>query len=41
MKADAGQTAGDINVASSVLGGASSFSDKWLSYSQKGVPGFA
>lgn len=29
--------AGDIGVMSSLLGGASSFGDKWLGYSQKGV----
>jgi hypothetical protein len=34
-------TAGTFGVASSLLGGASSFSDKWLSYQLKGVPGFA
>lgn len=31
------RTAGDISVATSLLGGATSVSDKWLSYSQKGV----
>lgn len=31
------QTAGGINVATSLLGGASSVSGKWLSYQQKGV----
>lgn len=31
------RTAGDINVASSLLGGATSVSDKWLGYTQKGV----
>lgn len=31
------RTAGDIGVATSLLGGATSISDKWLSYSQKGV----
>lgn len=31
------KTAGDINVATSLLGGASSVSSKWLSYTQKGV----
>ncbi len=31
------KTAGDINVATSLLGGASSVSSKWLSYQQKGV----
>jgi hypothetical protein len=40
MKASAAQTAGSIGVASSILGGASSFSDKWLGYQQKGVAGF-
>lgn len=29
--------AGEINVVSSLLGGAGSFSDKWMGYSQKGV----
>lgn len=33
-------TAGGFGVATSLLGGASSFSDKWLSYQLKGVPGF-
>lgn len=31
------QKAGDISVATSLLGGASSFSDKWIGYSTKGV----
>lgn len=31
------RTAGDINVATSLLGGASSVGSKWLSYQQKGV----
>jgi hypothetical protein len=31
------ETAGSFNVASSLLGGASSFSDKWASYSNKGI----
>jgi hypothetical protein len=31
------KTAGDYGIATSLLGGASSFSDKWASYSQKGV----
>lgn len=37
MKAQTAQTTGDIGVATSLLGGASSFSDKWLGYQQKGV----
>lgn len=41
MKAGTSKTTGDIGVATSLLGGASSFSDKWIGYSQKGVPGFA
>lgn len=40
MKAKTSETTGDIGVATSLLGGASSFSDKWLGYSQKGVKGF-
>lgn len=35
--ADNAEKAGDINVATSLLGGASSVSGKWLSYQQKGV----
>lgn len=31
------RTAGDINVATSLLGGASSVGSKWLNYQQKGV----
>lgn len=31
------ETAGSFNVATSLLGGASSFADKWAGYSQKGV----
>jgi hypothetical protein len=31
------KTAGEYSVATSLLGGASSFSDKWLGYQQKGV----
>ncbi len=31
------ETAGDYAVAGSLIGGASSFSDKWLGYQQKGV----
>lgn len=37
MTAKNAREAGDINVMSSLLGGASSFGDKWASYSQKGV----
>lgn len=37
MGKDAAATAGDFGVASSLLGGATSFADKWSSYSQKGV----
>lgn len=40
MKAKTSETTGDIGVATSLLGGASSFGDKWLNYSQKGVKGF-
>lgn len=40
MKAKNAGTAGDYAVATSLLGGASSFSDKWLSYNTKGVKGF-
>jgi|SRR5882724_2249626 len=31
------ETAGEINITKSLLGGASSFSDKWAGYSAKGV----
>lgn len=31
------ETAGDYKVATSLLGGASSFADKWAGYSQKGI----
>lgn len=34
------KTAGDISAAGSLLGGASSVSDKWYNYSKQGVPGF-
>lgn len=34
------ENAGSIGVATSLLGGASSFSDKWISYSNK-IPGWA
>lgn len=37
MGADNAKVAGEYGVASSLLGGATSFSDKWLSYSQKGI----
>lgn len=37
MSADNAETAGKIGVASSLLGGATSFSDKWIGYKQKGV----
>lgn len=34
------KTAGDISAAGSILGGASSVSDKWYNFSKQGVPGF-
>jgi len=37
MTADAAETAGTIGVASSMLGTASSVSDKWLTYQNKGI----
>jgi hypothetical protein len=42
LQAQAGwdRTAGDIGMMSSLLGGASSVSSKWLQYRQWGVPGF-
>jgi hypothetical protein len=36
-KAANAKTAGDFNVATSLLGSAGSFADKWAGYSQKGV----
>lgn len=36
-KAGFAKQAGDIGVTTSLLGGASSFSDKWLGYQQKGT----
>lgn len=41
LTAQNAQTAGGLNAFGSILGGASSFADKWLSYQLKGVPGFA
>lgn len=38
-KGENAQTAGYLGAASSIMGGATSFSDKWLSYQQKGVFG--
>ncbi len=35
--AENAKTAGEFDVAKSLLGGASSFSDKWVGYSNKGV----
>jgi hypothetical protein len=35
--AENAKTAGEFSVASSLLGGASSFASKWVGYSQKGV----
>ena len=37
MSADNARTAGDYGVATSLLGGASSFADKWAGYSSKGI----
>lgn len=37
MSSENAKTAGQFAVASSLLGGASSFSDKWAGYSQKGI----
>lgn len=37
MSADNAKTAGEIGVMSSLLGGASSFGDKWIGYSNKGI----
>ena len=37
MAASNAETAGDIDVAKSLIGGASSVSDKWLSGTQKGI----
>lgn len=37
MKASASKTAGTIGAFSSLISGASSFSDKWATYSQKGI----
>jgi hypothetical protein len=33
-------SAGYLGIGSSLLGGASSISNKWLQYSQSGIPGF-
>lgn len=40
MQASNAQTAGGIGAFTSLLSGASSFSDKWLRYQTAGVPGF-
>jgi hypothetical protein len=37
MSAANAETEGEINVAKSLIGGASSVSDKWLSFNSKGV----
>lgn len=37
MKASASQTSGYLGMASSLIGGASSFSDKWANYSRVGA----
>jgi aspartate/glutamate racemase len=41
MQAKNAQTAGLFSSASSLLGGATSFADKWRSFQTTGVPGFA
>ena len=41
MSAQNAQTAGQWQVASSVIGGATGVADKWQKYSQAGVPGFS
>jgi hypothetical protein len=41
MQAQNAQTAGTISGISSILGGASSFADKWMRFQTTGVPGFA
>lgn len=40
MSAKTARTAGMFDVASSLLGGATSVSDKWMKFGQAGVPGF-
>jgi hypothetical protein len=40
MSASTAQTAGTIGAISSILGGASSVSSKWLDASRQGIPGF-
>ena len=40
MAASNAQAAGNIRMASSLVSGATSFADKWMSYSNKGVAGF-
>lgn len=37
MSAENAKTAGQFQIATSLLGGASSFADKWVGYQQKGV----
>lgn len=41
MAAENAETEGYIGAASSLLGGASSVSDKWMKFGQQGVPGYA
>jgi hypothetical protein len=41
MSGQAAKTAAGYQEASSLLGGASSVSDKWMKFSQQGVPGFS
>jgi hypothetical protein len=41
MQARQAQTAGLFSAAGSLLGGASSFADKWAKFQTAGVPGFA
>jgi aspartate/glutamate racemase len=41
MQAQNAQTAGTISGISSIIGGASSFADKWMRFQTTGVPGFA
>jgi hypothetical protein len=41
MQAQQAKTAGYFGAVSSILGGASSFADKWMRFQTAGVPGFA